>query len=455
MVSSGAHAALGRMPSPAPFVCTRRPLSRRRFLRGAGVALGLPLLDAMLPGLVRAATASSSPLAPDAKPRRMLGICNDVGLLADQFFPRQAGRNYALSPYLEVLREQREDFTVFSGVSHPGLNGGHQTDMCFLTAAPQSPTVPFRNTISLDQHIAAQIGRLTRFPSLTLAVNTRERTLSYSALGDPIIPEDKAADVFRRLFLAGNAAEVEERARELEAGRSILDALLAQSRQLQRTMGARDRERLDRYFTSVRELEQRLETAREWEKKPKPVVRAAAPVDAGDPARFIDKVRMMYDLVRLAFETDSTRSVSLMLDGFGTPALALPDAQIMDGYHSLSHHGKSPEKCDQLKIIDRWHMKLLGELLRDLKAVREGGETLLDRTMVFYGSNLGDSNNHTSSNMPVLLAGGGFRHGQHLAFNPQDNYPLPNLFVSMLRQMGLETERFGPSTGTMRGLEPA
>jgi hypothetical protein len=163
----------------------------------------------------------------------------------------------------------------------------------------------------------------------------------------------------------------------------------------------------------------------------------------------------MYDLARLAFETDSTRSITLMLDGVSTPPLELSDAKITDGYHNLSHHGMSEFKRGQLKVIDHWHMKLLGNLMTDLKNVREGEDTLLDRSMVLYGSNFGDANAHTCFNLPTILAGGGFRHGQHLAFDRQRNYPLPNLFVSMLQRMGIETDRFASSTGTMRGLEMA
>jgi hypothetical protein len=167
----------------------------------------------------------------------------------------------------------------------------------------------------------------------------------------------------------------------------------------------------------------------------------------------MDKVKAMYDVVRLAFETDSTRSISLMLNSVGTPVVQIPGETITDDYHNLSHHGKAPEKLAQLRILDEWQMRLLAGLLLDLKSVREGEETLLDRTMVLYGSNLGDANAHSTTNMPILFAGGGFKHGQHLAFDQSRNYPLPNLFVSMLQRMGIEVDSFASSTGTMRGLE--
>jgi hypothetical protein len=167
----------------------------------------------------------------------------------------------------------------------------------------------------------------------------------------------------------------------------------------------------------------------------------------------MEKVRLMYDMARLAFETDSTRAVTLMLDSVNSPAIDVEGIDIREGYHNLSHHGKSDEKLKQLQAIDQWHMHLLDDMFTSMKGVNEGGETLLDRTMIVYGSNLGNANTHVTTNLPVIFAGGGFRHGQHLAFNTQDNYPLPNLFVSMLQRMGMPVDQFVTSTGTMRGLE--
>lgn len=436
----------------SPFVSTRRHLSRRQFLRGTGIALSLPFLESMLPAFARAA-APSSPFVPGAKPRRMLAICNNLGLLGDLFFPTGAGKDYQSSPYLDLLQAHRQDFSVFSGVSHPNVDGGHPADICFLTAAPHPGSSSFRNTISLDQHIAERIGTLTRFPSLTLGVNTRTRSLSWTGTGVAIPPEDKAATVFRQLFLQGTPEQVAAQIRKLDTGRSILDTIAEQARQLQRQVTSRDRDRLDQYFTSVRDLENRLQASRGWEDKPKPIVTAPEPVDPASPAAYMDKVKVMYDLARLAFETDSTRAITLMLDGVSTPVLEIPDTHITDGYHNLSHHGRSEEKRSQLKTIDEWHMKLLANLIFDLKAVKEEEDTLLDRTMVLYGSNFGDANQHTCFNMPTILAGGGFRHGAHHAFNTSQNYPLPNLFVSMMQRMGIEDDRFASSTGTMRGLE--
>ncbi|HTU68262.1 MAG TPA: DUF1552 domain-containing protein [Steroidobacteraceae bacterium] len=436
-----------------PFIATRPALSRRRFLRGAGVAMSLPLLDAMLPRSARAAAASAGPAG--ATPRRLFGICNNLGLRPDLFFPTTAGRDYVASPYLELLKAHRNDFTVISGVSHPNVDGGHPADISFLTAAPHPASSSFRNTISLDQFVAERIGTLTRFPSLTFSVNGAARGLSWTGAGVAIPPEEKASEVYNDLFLQGTPEEIDAQVHRLDTGRSILDAVADQAKDLQRDVGTRDRTRLEQYFTSVRDLEHRLQESREWERKPKPVVDARPPGDLSNPAQYMDKVKAMYDIVRLAFETDSTRAITLMLNSVGTPALTIPGETITDSYHNLSHHGKTDEKLAQLKVLDEWHMKLLAKLLDGLAAVNEGGEPLLNRTMILYGSNLGDANAHSTVNLPTLFAGGGFRHGQHLAFDRAQNYPLPNLFVSMLQRMGLEEDRFASSTGTMRGLEMA
>ena len=337
---------MNHQPGPtfaAPFASTRRPISRRRFLRGAGVALALPLLESMRPPFARAA---DGPV-----PRRLFCICNNLGLLPESFFPKDAGRDYTPSPYLKLLQEHRADFTVLSGVSHPGVDGGHPSDIAFLTAAPHPASSSFRNTISLDQLVAERIGTLTRFPSLTLAVNGG-RSLSWSRTGVAIPPEGQASRVFNQLFLQGSPAEVEAQVRELDTGRSILDVVGEQAKDLQKDVGARDRARLDQYFSSVRDLEHRLQESKGWANKPKPKVKAAPPTDPASPAQYMARVKVMYDLVRLAFETDSTRAVTLMLNSVGTPVVQIAGETITDSYHNLSHHGMAEEKLKQLRVID-------------------------------------------------------------------------------------------------------
>ena len=252
-----------------------RAISRRAMLRGAGVGLALPFLNAMVPSVARAQSA--------ATPRRLFAICNNLGLLPGDFFPAEAGPNYTPSAYLKVLQDHRADFTVFSGVSHPNVDGGHPADISFLTAAPHPASSSFRNTISLDQYVAERIGNQTRFPSLTLAVNTGSRSLSWTGNGVAIPPEQSAASVFRQMFIQGSPGEVEAKIAELDTGRSILDTVIGQARDLERSVGASDRARLDQYFTSVRELENRLQASKGWERKPKPVVKAAEPQDPPEP----------------------------------------------------------------------------------------------------------------------------------------------------------------------------
>ncbi len=430
--------------------CVPSAISRRHFLRGAGVLLGLPLLDAMQPAFAGSETRRFVP-------RRFFGICNNLGVLPDKFFPAadQTGREYTLSPYLELLRDFRSDFTVFSGVSHPDVDAGHPADICFLTAAPHPSSGGFRNSVSLDQFVAERIGHLTRFPSLTFGVNVQGARSSLSCTaGGVLVPCDtRPSEIFKKLFLGGSAEEIQAQARSLALGQSIMDTLADQTRRLQRNVGARDRERLDQYFTGVRDLEQRLVQSAEWEKKPRPVVSAKPPVDPVDSREYMEKVRLMYGLAQMAFATDSTRNITLMLDSVSSPAITLDGKPVSDGYHNLSHHGRNPEKLAQLDRIDREHMKLLAGLFAELKSHKDGPETLLDRTMVLYGSNLGNANTHVTTNLPLLFAGGGFRHGQHLVFDRDRNYPLPNLFVNVLQRFGIEANRFASSTGTMRGLE--
>ena len=438
-------------PAFGPGSVTRRAIPRRHFLQGAGVAMSLPFLDAMAPAFARAASPRTT---QDAKgtPRRMLAICNNLGVLPEHFFPADEGFDYTPSHYLTLLQEHRADFTVISGVSHPNVDGGHPSDISFLTAAPHPASSSFRNSISLDQHIAEHIGAHTRFPSLALAVNGN-RSLSWTGTGVAIPPEQSASRVFQQLFLQGTKTEIEAKIREIDTGRSILDTVSHQAQALKRNVGTGDRDRLEQYFSSVRDLESRLQAARAWEDRPKPAVDEPAPNDPTSPAQFIQKIEVMYRIARLAFQTDSTRAITLMQNGVSTPAIQIQGATISDGYHNLSHHGKAADKLAQLKVIDEWQMRTMAGLLTELKSVEEEGQTLLDRTIVLYGSNLGDANAHSTTNMPILLAGGGFRHGQHLKFDTASNYPLPNLFVSMLQRMSIETDIFATATGTMRGLE--
>jgi len=416
-------------------------LNRRHFLRSAGVSLALPWLDAFAPPGRSAANAGP--------PRRMVCICTPLGLHAPYLFPERAGTDYRLTPYLEVVREFRNDLTVISGLSHPEVGSSHDSIFSFLTAAPHPEIrAGFRNSISLDQFAAGHIGGETRFPSL--ALSCEGFSLSWTRSG-AIVPSDVfPSHVFARLFLDGRPDEVQAQVRRLRDGRSILDTVGDQARKMQPALGAADRGKLDEYFTSVRELERGLARSEEWSKRPKPRVNARPPQDIHNSADLIGRARLMFDLIHLALQTDSTRLITLLL--LGTSSVP-PIPGVSLGHHDLSHHGQDPSKIAQLRTIELEKMRALRGFLARLKETTEHGASLLDRTTVFFSSNLGNASSHSTRNLPVLLAGGGFRHGRHLAFNPTNPPPLCNLYVSMLNRLGINADRFGSSTGTLRGLE--
>ena len=416
---------------------------RRQFLRTAGVTLSLPLLDYFLP---RARAGEKAA----AVPRRMVCLCTPLGLHPDNFFPEAAGKDYALSTYLELLKDYRDDFTVISGLSHAGMSSGfaHQASASFLTGAPGAGRPGFRNAVSLDQFAADHIGSQTRFPSL--ALSAEGSGLSWTRTGALVPAATSPSRVFARLFLEGRADEVRSQVRRLEDGRSILDDVRGEANRLRSDLGTDDRDKLDEYLTSVRELEQRLLKDEGWAKTPKPKVDAQPPTDIPNMADLIGRSKLLFDLTHLALQTDSTRLITIMLAGT-TYVPPIPGVTL--GHHDLSHHGKDPGKLEQLKTVELETMKTLRDLLAKLKQTQEGDANLLDRTTVFLGSNLGDGSSHSVRNLPVLLAGGGFKHGQHLPFDPQNPPPLCNLYVSMLQRLGIEADKFGTSTGTLSGLE--
>ncbi|GDY22921.1 hypothetical protein LBMAG56_42680 [Verrucomicrobiota bacterium] len=410
-------------------------LSRRTFLRGAGVCVALPLLDAMVPAILTPSVRA----AQSKIPRRMVAIETNMGILPQFFFPEKPGRDYAPSPYLERLAAHRAQMTVFSGTSHPGVTGAHAAEKCFLTGTPHPERGGFRNWVSLDQFAAEQVGNHTRYPSLVLAMSSEGQTLSYTRSGAPIPAEKSPKKLFQKLFLQGNAKEVAANVESLKQGRSLLDFVGDQSKRLNRSLSPADRVRMDQYYTSVRELEQRLHSSEEWEYKPKPVVTAKAPDDIDDAKEFVAKTRLMFEVMKLALETDSTRIISLFID---TVVI-----------HNITHHGNRPEVLAELRGHEEKQFDALNGFLTALAGTKEEGQSLLDRTMVLYGTPMGSANSHSNVNLPALLAGGGFRHGQHLAFDTVNNYPLTNLFVSMLQRLGVETDKFSTAKGTMRGLE--
>ena len=331
-----------------------RSLPRRTMLKAAGVSLALPLLDAMRPAFAVEATT--------APPRRMLAICTNMGILSEYFTPPSAGADYEATPYLQILADFRREMTVLSGVSHPEVDGGHEADNTFLTAAPHPARGGFKNTISLDQLVAEKIGHLTRFPSLTIVVGPEQkRSLSWTGGGVMIPGELKPSRLFTRLFLQGAPHEIEAQIDRLREGRSIMDAVSDRARRLDRSLGGPDRAKLDEYLTSVRELERRLTLAEEWERKPKATVMMKAPVDIADNGELIGKTRVMYDLARLALETDSTRLVTILIDQ-ATNAKPNIDG-VTVGTHSLTHTASNPEKRAELKLVEEAQFRELATLL--------------------------------------------------------------------------------------------
>ena len=419
-------------------------ICRRSLLRSAGVTLTLPLLEAMQPRSSRAAEAAEPP-------RRMICINTTLGLHTPYLFPTATGRDYELTPYLEPIQKFRDQFTVFSGLSHPEVDGGHPAELCYLTSAPHPRADNFKNTISLDQFAIEQLVPDTRFGSLVLA-SSSSRGLSFTRSGVPIPADERPSRVFRNMFINGTPGEVNNQVLRLQQGQSVMDAVLSEANDFQRGLNQQDLHKLDEYFTSVREVEQRLVKAQEWARRPKPEVSSKPPVDIANAVDVPARVRLMIDLMHLAIQTDSTRFITFALNGLN----AVPTITgVTQDWHNLSHHGQDPSKLAELKVVELQQMQLFGELLAKLGDSSEGSGSLLDRTIVLFGSNLGNASSHDNKNMPVIVAGGGFQHGQHLAFDPLRNPPLCNLYVQLLRRLDANVDSFGSSNGTIPGFDLA
>jgi hypothetical protein len=411
-------------------------LDRRMFLRASGIAIGLPLLDAMSPRTARATTPATAP-AP-----RVVLVGQPLGLYGPNFFPEQPGRDYQPSRYLQLLAAHRDRFTVFSGMSHRYASGHYAEVGLFTGVAPEFiRDNSIKNGISLDQEVASRLGNRTRFPSLILGGGNA----AWNRRGVRLPAESRATQVFRKLFLAGTP---EEEARELQRirdGQSILDDVGGQISALTRRVGRADRERLDLFLSSVREAEQSLQQTELWQTTPKPQVDFPAPTNDYGGAQLIERSRQWYDLVRLALQTDSTRAISLWLGTQDRPDIM----GVNIGHHDASHHGQDPAKLEQLALIEEAEIRVFGEFLDKLRETREGDHSLLDNTAILYASNLGNSSSHDNNNLPILLAGGRFRHGGHVAFDTKNNTRLSNLFVRMLHHMEIEADSFGASTGVI------
>lgn len=420
-------------------VTTRKPLTRRHFLRGTGaVAIGLPMLEAMSPAL----TCLASP-GHDRSPKRFVAICAGLGFHGEYLIPATPGHQYESTHYLSLLDQHRDHFTIMSGLSHPQQQGnnGHASELTWLTSAKRPGLAGFKNTISLDQLIANQIGIETRYPYL--ALSTSGRSMSWTANGVPIPGQSSPARLFNALFVNGTPRETKAEMQRLQRGRSILDTVLGEASRLQHELGHQDREKLDEYLSAVRDLESRLQQSQGWATRPKPSVDAEVPKDITDRNDAIARQRLLYDLIVLALQTDSTRTLTFQLSGLNAPP-RIPG--VSNDWHNLSHHGKDPDKIRELRLIEEAEFKVFGDFLANMKRIHENGQTLLDQTAILFGSNLGNASSHDWRNLPIIVAGGGYQHGTHVAHDHQNNTPLANLFVSLAQRMGIEIDRFGSST---------
>lgn len=441
-------------------------LSRRHMLRAAGAAIALPWLDAMLPrGWAAPSTFRIWDKSAVVQPRMICCyIPNGVNIL--EWIPEETGADYRLSPTLEVLKDHRADFTVLTGLGHPASPGGHSGADTWLTGAnlKSKPGADYTNSLSIDQQVAEVHGRQTRFPSLQLADMSgtgaagHSHTLSFDTNGTPLPAENSPRRLFERLFVAESASDRAATLKRYAERRSILDDVAAEARTLNKSLGANDRRKLDEYLTSVRQTETQVERMQSWVDRPKPTVAEAGlqlgskPGDAHDRPMWLD---VMLELAYLAFITDTTRVItfewSREAGGYGGGG---------ENHHELSHHGGDAGMLAKLATIDRFHLSRLGRFLGMLKSTPEADGSMLDRTVILYGSgmNSGKGGEHSPKNLPTLIAGGhrlGLKHGRHLAFNPDKHPPLSNVLLSLAQTMGVEAARFADSTGPLSELTSA
>ena len=380
--------------------------------------------------------------------QRLVLICSTLGLHPPSLFPKTPGPEYEITEYLELLREHRQDFTLFSGLSHPDQNGKqpHDTELTWLTSARNPGLAGFKNSISVDQYAARTLGNVTRFPSIALSSNG-QKSQSYTSNGVMIPAEDRPSSLFAKLFLEGTPHEVRRTRRRLADGRSILDSVAEQTRSLTRNASVKDRRQLDEYYDAIRAAETELVETQSWLDRPKPQIDEERPSDIADPADLIGRTKAMLNLIPLILQTDSSRIVTLVIqDHLVVPKIIGVTAE----HHNLSHHGRDPDKIKQLKIIETAILGSFAEFLSRMAKASEADGRLLDKTSVLFGSNLGNANSHDPRNLPIFVAGGGYKHGSYVAHDTNNNTPLCNLFVSLLNNTGIESERFGTSTGTLQ-----
>ena len=413
-------------------------ISRRAVLKASGIAISLPFLESMNPAMGRERVTP---------PKRLVLICNTLGLHPPSLFPKTAGGEYESTEYLDLLKKHRNDFTLFSGLSHPDQNGKqpHDTEMTWLTAARNPGLGGFKNSISVDQVAAKHIGNATRYPSIALSSNT-QKSQSYTSNGVMLPAQHRPSTVFAKLFLDDSSQELRRQRQRLADGRSILDSVAEQTQTLNRQTSSHDRRQLEEYFAAIRAAEAELTETEAWLDRPKPRVDEKPPRDIADSADLIGRTRSLMNLIPLILQTDSSRIVTVVIQDH----LVVPKIQgVTAEHHNLSHHGQDPQKIEQLKIIETEILKCFAEFLSRMTQPSEAYGRLLDHTSVLFGSNLGNANAHDPSNLPIILAGGGYNHGRYVACDKRNNIPLCNLFVNLLRNMGIETVSFATSAGKL------
>ena len=424
-------------------------LNRRSFLRGAGVAMALPLMESLTsPAL--AAAAKGKPV------KRFVCLSNNYGVYQKAFFPdvNQPGTKYEMPETLKSLEKHRKDVTLFQNLDH-GFTGGHQGVPVFLSGVrPILAHNYAEGNISLDQKLAEYHGSATRFPSMTLGVRERN-LLSFTRTGVQVPSIDMRA-AYRAMFFEDTAEKKISQAERFKRQNSILDVVMDQAKSLNRELGKQDQHKLEEYFDSVRTLEGKIKQQEPWVNRPKP----KAPVDEPKPGNSTaEQLKAMIEIIALAIQTDSTRAITCV-SGF-----ANGDFGLNGGYHGFSHHGEREEPVAALKKIEGYQVSMMSYLIDLLKAQEDpiNGGTLLDHTSVLYGCGMA-TGGHSTRNLPLVLAGGGFKHGEHKVYpGPHlkekgnkffvSEVPAANLLLSILQNSGLEINRFGSSTGTLTGLE--
>ena len=413
------------------------PLDRRTYLQGAGVAIALPMLDAMMPR-ARAAVVR--------KPiKRLVCISNNYGVYPKAFFPEQAGTEYTLPETLEPLAAHRRDFTVFSHLDH-GIPGGHACVPTLLSGVRPYLASHFpEGNISLDQKAAEYVGAETRFPAMTLKVNDAN-LVSFTRTGVQV-PAIDLRQMYQALFLDETAEAKARMTDKYQRHTSILDVVRDEANSLKRGLGAQDRNKFDEYFTSIRTLEKKIVQQQPWINKPKPETALPEPRPGRGTA---EDLKTMMELIAVAIQTDSTRAITL------TSGFVSGDFGFRGGYHGISHHGEREYEVKAKIAIEKNQIAQTAYLIEMLKAQPDpiNGGSLFDHTMILYGCGMA-TGHHSTRDLPLLLAGGGFRLGDHKVYPEQKGQRVPaaNLLLSMLQNFGLEIDRFGTSTGTLTGLD--